>query len=141
MPEPYILGELRHNTTSLGWRMNYPWYMVHFIYFRNKTFFVCQERKLKFSATVWYKVWCTLNRTTHKLWLWLYYRLWQILISYCKFIMPKALKWDMLSLSISIFHWDIPKNEWKDLKIFLHEFTSFDNFAFFEFLCFWRFVP
>ena len=82
------------------------------------------------------KVWCTINRTTHKLWLWLYYRLWQILISYCKFIMPKPLKWDMLSLSISIFHWDIPKNEWKDLKIFLHEFTSFDNFACLEFLGF-----
>ena len=35
-----------------------------------------------------------------------------------------------------IFHWDIPKNEWKDLKIFLHEFTSFDNFACLEFLGF-----
>ena len=31
--EPYILGELGHNTTSLGWRKNYPWYMVHFIFF------------------------------------------------------------------------------------------------------------
>ena len=36
---PYILGELRDNMASVGWRKNYPWYMVHFIYFfRNKTF-------------------------------------------------------------------------------------------------------
>jgi hypothetical protein len=34
-PEPYILGELRQNMASFGWRKNYPWYMVHF---RNKTF-------------------------------------------------------------------------------------------------------
>ena len=37
-PVPYILGELRDNTTSVGWKKNYPWYMVHFNFFRNKTF-------------------------------------------------------------------------------------------------------
>ena len=50
--------------------------------------------------------------------------------------MPKALECYMLSLSISIFHWEIHKKEWKDLKIFLYEFTSFDNFAFLEFFVF-----
>ena len=46
----------------------------------------------------------TLNHTKHKFSLWLYYKLWQVLISYCKFIMPKALNWDILGLCISIFH-------------------------------------
>ena len=82
-------------------------------------------------------MWCMLNRTTHKLSLWVYYRIciWQILTSYFKFIMPKALQWDISSLSISIFHWDNHK-----MKIFLHEFTSFDNFVFLEFLHFLHFV-
>ena len=33
----------------------------------------------------------------------------QIPISYCKFIMPKALKWDMLCLCTLIFQYDIHK--------------------------------
>ena len=37
----------------------------------------------------------------------------KIPILFCKFIMPKALKWDMLCLCISTFHWDIHKNAWK----------------------------
>ena len=36
--EPYMLGELKYITASGGWNKNYPWYMVHFIFFRNKTF-------------------------------------------------------------------------------------------------------
>ena len=41
----------------------------------------------------------------HFLLLWLYYRFfWGILFSYCKFAMPKALKWDILGLCISILH-------------------------------------
>ena len=38
---PFILGELRNNTASVGQRKNYPWYMVHgtlHIFFSNKTF-------------------------------------------------------------------------------------------------------
>ena len=31
--EPFILGKLQDNTASVGWRNNYPWYMVHFIFF------------------------------------------------------------------------------------------------------------
>ena len=61
---------------------------------------ILPERASLFSFNVLFK----LNRTPHKLSLWLYYRLWQILISYCKFIMPKALKWITLGLCISIFH-------------------------------------
>ena len=65
-------------------------------------------------------MWCMLNRTTHKLSLWVYYRIciWQILTSYFKFIMPKALQWDILSLSISIFHWDNHKMNEKTWKYF-----------------------
>ena len=48
--------------------------------------------------------------------------------------MSKALKWDMLTLSILIFHWDIHKIAWKDLKILFHEFSSFVNGAFIAFL-------
>ena len=34
--------------------------------------------------------------------------LWQILISYCKFIMPKALKWGILHICTLVIYQDIP---------------------------------
>ena len=37
----------------------------------------------------------------------------QILISYCKFIMSKALKWGISHVYTLDFHQDIPKNAWK----------------------------
>ena len=33
---------------------NYPWYMVHFKFFLGIKLFFSQDRKLKFSATVWF---------------------------------------------------------------------------------------
>ena len=37
--------------------------------------------------------------------------LWQILISYCKFIMPKALKWGILHICTLVIYQDIPENQ------------------------------
>ena len=50
--------------------------------------------------------------------------------------MSKPLKWDILGLCITFFHWGIHKNAWKYLKIFLHEFTSFVKFVFLSFCVF-----
>jgi hypothetical protein len=48
---PFILGELRDNTASLGFKRNYPG-TLH-IFFWNKTvLFVKIESKLKFSVSV-----------------------------------------------------------------------------------------
>ena len=38
--------------------------------------------------------------------------LWQILISYCKFIMPKVLKWGILHICTLVTYQDIPKNKY-----------------------------
>ena len=55
-----------------------------------------------FNWIILYNVWYITIRTMHKLSLWLYHDFfWQFLISYCKFIMPRLLKWSMLKLSIS----------------------------------------
>ena len=50
------------------------------------------------------------NHTKRSSVLWLSYRFWGILISYCKFVMPKALKWDRVGLCNSIFHKNIHKD-------------------------------
>ena len=42
--------------------------------------------------------------------------LWQILISYCKFILPKALKWGILHVCTMIIYQDIPKNKYRLLS-------------------------
>ena len=54
--------------------------------------------------------------------------LWQILISFCKFLMLKALKWDIFHLCASIFLGDIHKEAWS--------FVNFSNFAFFSVFAF-----
>ena len=42
--------------------------------------------------------------------------LWQILISHCKFIMPKALKWGILHICTLFIYKDIPTNKYKLLS-------------------------
>ena len=42
--------------------------------------------------------------------------LWQILISYCKFIMPNALKWGMLHICTLVIYQDIPNHKYKLLS-------------------------
>ena len=55
-------------------------------------------------------VWSIKIRTIQKLSLWLYYDFfWQILISYCKFLMPRPLKWSILGAH-TITQWKIPPN-------------------------------
>ena len=39
--------------------------------------------------------------------------LWQVSISYCKFLMPKALKWVILHICTLVIHPDILKNKYK----------------------------
>ena len=59
----------------------------------------------------------------------LLYKISHMLISYCKFIMPKALKWGILHICTFNFHQDIPKNAWKYLKIFFMNSPGFVNFS------------
>ena len=59
----------------------------------------------------------------------LLYKMWHMLTSYCKFIMPKGLKWSILCLCILIPYQDIHKKAWQYLKIFLMDSPGFVNFS------------
>ena len=52
---------------------------------------------------------------------------WQIVISYCKFLMSKALKWNILGVCTIIVSKDIYKNLWKNLFMVAPVYFSLKN--------------
>ena len=58
--------------------------------------------------------------------------LWQILISYCKFIMPKALKWGILHICTLFIYQDIPNHKYNLFKWDRRYQKSFWNYLTFK---------
>ena len=56
---------------------------------------------------------------SHQLIVPLLWILWQVSISYCKFLMLKALKWGILPICTLVIHQNILKNKYKLLRILL----------------------
>ena len=79
-----------------------------------------------------FNVWSIKIRTVHKLSLWLYYDFfWQSLISYCKFLIPRPLKWsipgDHKIISSKKIH-KVPKTDMCALNFYGSDISTFDSF-------------